>query len=182
MTIFKSEISQKVLGYFFLNPREQLYTNEIAKNLNLDKRNLVKKLKELEKDGLLLKTSRGNMKLYSVNEKYPLYNEYRKIILTTAGVEGALRKILAGLPGIAEAYIYGSYARNAMDASSDIDLLVVGEHKALVLQRSLTALQKTLGREINAVNMDLTEFRHKKAGDDTFLSGVLNGTKVRVFP
>ena len=52
MMLFKSEIAQKVLGYFFLNPQEQLYTNEIAKNLNLDKRNLVKKLKEFEKDGL----------------------------------------------------------------------------------------------------------------------------------
>jgi len=36
MTLFKSEIAQKVLGYFFLNPQEQLYTNEIAENLNLD--------------------------------------------------------------------------------------------------------------------------------------------------
>ena len=63
MIFFKSKIAQKVLGYFFLNPQKQLYTNEIAKNLNLDKRNLVKKLKEFEKDGLLKKTVRGNMKL-----------------------------------------------------------------------------------------------------------------------
>ena len=180
--LFKSEIAQKVLGYFFLNPQEQLYTNEIAKNLNLDKRNLVKKLKEFEKGGLLKKTTRGNMKLYSINDKYPLYNEYRRIILATAGVEGSLRQILAGFPNISEAYIYGSYARDTMDVHSDIDLLVVGGHSVLALQHKLTALQKTLGREINAVNMDTKEFKEKKENSDPFISGILRGKKVRVYP
>jgi predicted nucleotidyltransferase len=180
--LFKSEIAQKVLGYFFLNPHEQLYTNEIAKNLNLDKRNLVKKLKEFEKDGLLKKTVRGNMKLYSINDKYPLFNEYKKIILSTAGIEGALRQMLAGFPDVLEAYLYGSYARNAMDANSDIDLLVVGGHSVLALQRKLTALQKSLGREINVVNMDPNEFKEKKGNNDPFISGIMQGKKVRVYP
>lgn len=171
-----------MLGYFFLNPHEQLYVNEIAKVLKLDKRNLVKKLKEFEKDGLLLKTVRGNMKLYSVNEKFPLYKEYRKIILTTVGIENNLRQILAAMPGVTEAYLYGSYAQDKMDAASDIDLLVVGEHKALALQRSLSELQKTIGREINAVNMDTGEFKAKKTSADPFISGVLKGAKVKVFP
>jgi len=182
MMLFKSEIAQKVLGYFFLNPQEQLYTNEIAKSLNLDKRNLVKKLKEFEKDGLLKKTARGNMKLYSINDKFPLYNEYRKIILTTSGVEVSLRKILAAFPGVSEAYIYGSYARNAMDAHSDIDLVVIGSHSLLALQRKLTALQKTLGREINAVNMDTNEFKEKKESNDPFITGILRGKNLRVYP
>lgn len=169
-----------MLSYFFLNPEEQLYVNEIAKTLKLDKRNLVKKLKEFEADGLLAKTARGNMKLYSANRRNPLYNEYRKIILATAGVEGALRRILAALPGVTEAYLYGSYARNAMDAASDIDLLVVGEHKALVLQRSLSELQRTIGREINCVSMGAGEFQAKKK--DPFISGVLKGEKIKVFP
>ena len=182
MMLLRSEIARKVLGYFFLNPHEQLYTNEIAKNLNLDKRNLVKKLKEFEKDGLLKKTARGNMRLYSINGKYPLYNEYRKIILTTAGAEESLKKILAGFPDISEAYVYGSYARDAMDAHSDIDLLVVGGHSVLALQRKLTALQKTLGREINAVNMDAKEFNEKKENNDPFIAGILNGKKLRVYP
>lgn len=182
MILFRSEIAQKVLGYFFLNPQEQLYTNEIAKNLDLDKRNLVKKLKEFEKDGLLRKTARGNMQLYSINDKYPLYNEYRKIILATVGVESSLRKIVAGFPGISEAYIYGSYARNAMDAHSDIDLLVVGSHSVLALQRKLTTLQKTLGREINAVNMDAKEFEVRKRKSEPFITAILTGKNVRLFP
>ena len=182
MISFKSKISQKVLGYFFLNPAAQLYINEIADTLGLDKRNLAKKLKEFEKEGLLVKHSAGNMKLYSINEKYPLYGEYRKIILSTAGVEDFLKKIMCGVPGILEAYIFGSYARDTMDSHSDIDVLVVGTQSVLALQQKITALQKELGREINAVNMAPAEYERKKIGKDPFLMGVLESPKIRIFP
>jgi predicted nucleotidyltransferase len=69
-----------------------------------------------------------------------------------------------------------------MDAASDIDLLVVGGHSVMALQRKLTALQKALGREINAVNMDPKEFKEKKENKDPFITGVLRGAKVRVYP
>jgi predicted nucleotidyltransferase len=182
MISLKSKISQKVLGYFFLNPQEQLYINEISQKLKLDKRNLVKKLKEFENEGLLKKSLKGNLKLYSANTSYPLYNEYKGIIFVTCGVESSLRKIMAGIGGVSEAYIYGSYARNTMDAHSDIDVLAIGSHSALALQRGLTALQKTIGREINAVNMGVAEFNRKKAGKDSFVTGILGAEKIRIFP
>jgi len=72
MISLKSEITQKVLNYFFLNPQENLYVNELARKLSLDKRNLVKKIRELEKEGLLISQQRGNLKLYSININFPL--------------------------------------------------------------------------------------------------------------
>jgi len=53
MISLRSEITRKLLNYFFLNPEASLYVNELARKLGLDKRNLVKKMKELEKEGLL---------------------------------------------------------------------------------------------------------------------------------
>jgi predicted transcriptional regulator with HTH domain len=47
MISLRSEITKKLLNYFFLNPKESLYVNELSRNLALDKRNLVKKIKEL---------------------------------------------------------------------------------------------------------------------------------------
>ena len=84
LSLFKSSISQTLLRHFFTHPEAQLYINEISKTLNLDKRNLVKKLKEFETAGLLKKQTRGNLKLYSINAQYPLYNEYRRILLAAA--------------------------------------------------------------------------------------------------
>jgi len=76
MISLKSKVTGKVLDYFFINPDSSLYVNELSEKLGLDKRTLVKKLKEIEKEGLLKSESRGNLKLYSINRKYPLYNGY----------------------------------------------------------------------------------------------------------
>ena len=100
MISLKSEITRKLLNYFFLNPKESLYVNELTRNLVLDKRNLVRKIKELETEGVLKSQSRGNLKFYSINRKYPLYNEYRKIVIKTIGFEKGLKSTLKDVKAI----------------------------------------------------------------------------------
>ncbi|KAF0134817.1 MAG: hypothetical protein FD145_385 [Candidatus Saganbacteria bacterium] len=172
MFSLKSEVAQKVLNYFFLNPHESLYINELSRKLSLDKRNLIKKLRELEKEGLLISQPRGNLKLYSINNRFPLYKEYRNIVLKTLGFEEKLKKILKGIPGIEQAYIYGSYAENKMEAHSDIDLLVIGSHRIVVLQKNISQLQQELDREINVVNMDSKELLKRRKHKDPFILNI----------
>lgn len=93
MISLRSQVTKKLLNYFFINPKESLYVNEISRKLHLDKRNLVKKIKELEEKGILKSQKRGNLKIYSINEAYPLYDEYKKIIIKTIGLEEGLRRV-----------------------------------------------------------------------------------------
>jgi len=180
MVSFRSVVTKKLLSYFFINPGESLYANELSRKLRLDKRNLVKKIKELEAEGILKSQTQGNLKLYSINRKYPLYEEYRKIIIKTEGVEPRLKDVLKLIKGIKEAYIYGSYARDTLNAHSDIDLLVIGDHKIISLQREISKLQKEIGREINVVNMDELEFKKKIKNKDPFITGVLEQKHIKV--
>jgi len=180
MISFRSAITIKLLNYFFMNPHEKLYVNEIARKLQLDKRNLMKKIKELEGEGLFKHETRGNLKLYSINTKYPLYNELRRIILKTYGLEDRLRKALKGVKGVKKAYIYGSYAKNKMAPSSDVDILVVGPHNILELQKVLNKIQREIEREINVVNIDEKEFNEKLRKKDPFYSGVVKGNNIRI--
>ena len=180
MVSLRSEITKKLLNYLFLNPKESLYVNELVRKLELDKRNLVKKIRELENEGLLKSQKRGNLKLYSINRDYPLYEEYNKIILKTVGFEDRLRRILEGIEGIKEAYLYGSYAQNSMDVHSDIDLLVIGNQDILMLQRKLNKLQKEIDREINIVNMDGQEFKKRLKNKDPFISEIFKNKHIKV--
>lgn len=180
MISLRSEITKKLLNYFFINPQESLYVNELSRKLNLDKRNLVKKLKELEKDGILKSQIRRNLKLYSINKSYPLYKEYKNIILKTTGLEDKLKKVMKEIAGIVEVYIYGSYAKNKMDAYSDIDLLIIGSHKIVLLQRKLNKLQKDTDREINSVSMDENEFKKRLKNKDPFISEVLRRKHIKI--
>ena len=180
MISLRSTVTKKLLNYFLLNPEESLFINEISRKLDLDKRNLVKKLQELEREGILKSRVRGNQKFYSINKDYPLYNEYKKIIFKTIGIENRLRDILKGVDGIEKVYLYGSYASDKMAAHSDIDLLVIGSHKILSLQKQISRLQKEIDREINVVNMDKKEFKKRKKENDPFLKTIFKGKHIEV--
>ena len=84
-----------------------------------------------------------------------------------------MRKVIKETSGVKEAYIYGAYARDHMDASSDIDLLVVGRHKIIFLQRKLNKIQREIDREVNVVNMDEGEFKQRIKRNDPFITDLL---------
>jgi predicted nucleotidyltransferase len=180
MISLRSQVTRKIVNLFFLNPHETLYINELSRRLALDKRNLVKKLHELDQIGILKNEKKGNLRLYGVNPEFPLYQEYRKIVLKTIGVEEKLRQIVRGTSGVEEAYIYGSYALDAMSAHSDLDLLIVGNHEIKALQKKIVLLQREISREINSVNISEDEFRKRVDMEDPFLSGVLQRKTIRL--
>ena len=180
MISMRSKIAKVLLNYFFLNPEESLFVNEISRKMDLDKRNLVKKLKEFEDEGILASETRGNQKIYSINRLYPLYEEYRKIVSNTIGIENRLKSIIKQVKGIEKVYLFGSYAKDTMEVHSDIDLLVIGDHKIMELQKEISKLQKEIGREINVVNMDKKEFEKRKTEKDPFIETVFKEKNIEV--
>jgi len=54
-----------------------------------------------------------------------------------------------GGSGIQSAWIFGSFAKNEADASSDIDLLIVGQPNQTQLASETRKAEKILRREIN---------------------------------
>jgi len=180
MLALGSEITKKLLSYMMLHTDESLYLNEIVRKFNFDKRNLVKKLKEFEKEELLLKEKRGSEFYYSLNKNFPLFDEYKKIILKTIGIESQLKTILTGFLGIKKAYIIGSYAKNKMDSFSDIDILVIGGADTVELQKKIAVLQKNVKREINLSNFSESEYEKRKKNNDPFFNDVLNGKKIKL--
>jgi predicted nucleotidyltransferase len=100
--------------------------------------------------------------------------------MKTIGLESLLKKALSNIQGVSRAFIFGSYARYSMDASSDIDVLVIGNHDIISLQKSLTKLQKKIDREINLINITQDEFEEKKANGDGFIRHVLENKKIEL--
>lgn len=180
MISLKSKITGKILNYLFINPDDSLYINEMVEKFSVDKRNLIKKLRELEKEGIVANETRGNLKLYSINPHYPLYKELKNILMKTAGFEEIIRKVISGIPGIKKALIFGSYAKNKMEVHSDIDILVVGSHNTIKLQKELSKIQKALDREINMISMDENEYRKRIKNKDPFLSNIIKEKNIQI--
>lgn len=179
MINLNSKISQKVLSYFLLNPEEELYMNEIVKKFSVDRGNLVKKLSEWEKEGILNKTKRGNLSLYKINKHYSLLEEMKKIVQKSFGLEEKLRTIFVKIKGLKRAFIFGSYASNKLEPESDIDILIVGSHKSLEVEREIIKLEKEFDREINIIDMTESEFLKKKKNNE-FVSNIFSNKYIQI--
>jgi len=165
MINFNSKITQKVLPYFFLNQEKEMYLNEIARKFAVDRANLSRKLSEWTAQGILQKNKMGNLSMYKINKKYPMFSEMKKMIEKSFGLERKLRQSLEKIKGLKSAYIFGSYAQDVLSAESDIDLLLVGSHDFLGVQKEIIKLQKFFDREINVIDMTEEELNKKKKSE-----------------
>ena len=178
MISLRSKVTQKVLTFIFLQ-NEEFYARELARRLNVPHSNLINKLHEFENLGLLTSQEKGQEKYYKLNTKFPLLKEYKAIVQKTFGFEEKLREALKKTKGIERAMLFGSYAKNKMDKSSDIDLLVIGRHSTLSLQKNIAKLQKEYDREINVISMSDNEFKRKQK-EDSFLKKILKSPKIEL--
>lgn len=108
-----------------------------------------------------------------------MFSEIRSLVAKTVGVSNILRTALAPLaPKIRVAFVYGSVAKQAETAQSDIDLLIVGSASLDEVIAILSAASQQLGREINPVTYTVREFKAKLASANHFVTSVLREPKL----
>jgi len=97
------------------------------------------------------------------------------------GIRDILHESLTSLKDrIKLAFVYGSIARGEERASSDVDLMVVGEISFSDVVSTLAKIETKLGREVNPTVYGPREFREKLAAKNHFLSSVAREKKLFV--
>ena len=90
-----------------------------------------------------------------------------------------LREALAPLAKkIQWAFIFGSVAQGTERATSDVDVLVVGNASFAAVVEALSAAGNQLHREVNPVVMTATAFEAKRLNRDRFITRVLREPKI----
>lgn len=172
-----SPIRQKVLTYFFTNPHQELHLREIARILEIDPGNLSKEMEKIEAEKIFKTIKKGNLKIYSLNLKYPLYKEIKKIIDKTIGIEKKLQEVLRKTTKIDVAFIYGSFAKEKEDRFSDIDLMIIGNPNEDILISGTSSIETNLKREINYNIFSSQEFRKGLEKKEVFLEEIIKNPK-----
>ena len=173
------EYRRRVLGLLLLHPDEQLHGREIARRTGLPAGTITRELGKLVSAGLLQREKRGNQQLYRADKSCPVFTELASILRKTSGVADVMA---AALVPVAEkidaAFIYGSVARGAETAGSDIDLMLIGSLGFDEAVRLLWPLQASLGREINPQVLSRQEFATR--AQEPFMRDVLSKPKIFV--
>jgi predicted nucleotidyltransferase len=136
-----------------------------------------KELRALEHDGVFSMARKGNLSLYRLNKTYPLFEELKGIVFKTVGVAGLLKDNLENIRGIKSAFLYGSFANESENATSDIDLFIIGSVDENKLITAVNRLEKQLRRDINYSLYTSGEFTQKKRKKDPFIHDVLSSPK-----
>ena len=171
--LLNSKLRRKLLTYSFTHPDENYYVRELSHLIDEDPGNLSRELKRLEAEGLYTSVTKGRVKFFSLNRRYPLFEELKKIIFKTEGVQGSLKDLVQKYDGITLAFLYGSYAKNGERKTSDVDLVVVGEFPRNPFTRRVRQLESQLNREINFTAYAESEFVQERKKQGGFLNLVL---------
>jgi hypothetical protein len=107
----------------------------------------------------------GNNRLVAVNRDHPLYTPMNEIIQATYGPVPVLRELLDGVPGVQDAFVYGSWAaRRSGEAGAfphDIDMLVIGDLEVDELVNIEQAARDRLGVVVNIHRTSAQAWQHR---------------------
>lgn len=169
-------IRRRLLTATLTRPDKWWYLSELAHFLHTRPSSLQRELAALVQSGILQQRRDGRRIYFRAETRSPIFRDLRSIFEKTIGLVPALQTILRPLDDrIACAFIYGSVARREERATSDIDLMIIGEIGLAELSPALRKAEKRLGREVNVTNYSVDEFGRKVAESDHFLTTVLNG-------
>ncbi len=169
-----TETQQKVLGLLYGQPNRSFYTKEILRQTGMGVATIKRELDRMLAAGILRMTRIGNQHHYQADPRCPIYGELLGIVKKTFGVTEVIRRALEPLAGkIDWAFIFGSVASGKETATSDIDLLVLGEAGFAEVVSALYPVQATLGREVNPKIYRKEEWARMETANDAFVTEVL---------
>jgi predicted nucleotidyltransferase len=171
---------QRVLGLLFGQPSRSFYATELIGLVGAGSGTVQRELARLEQSGLVTVRRVGSQKHYQANSASPLFSELTSIARKTVALAEPLRAALKPLASrIDAAFVYGSVAKRADTATSDIDLMVVSE--SLTYAEIFGALEKLsakFGRKINPTVYTREEMAKRRREGQTFVTRVLRQPKV----
>jgi len=169
-------VRRGVLSATLTRPDKWWYLSELAHFLHTRPSSLQRELAALVQSGILEQRRDGRRTYFKAETRSPIFGDLRSIFEKTVGLVPTLKTVLRPFEDrIACAFIYGSVARREERATSDIDLMIIGEVGLSELSTTLRKAEKRLGREVNVTNYSVDEFGRKVAASDHFLTTVLKG-------
>ena len=178
-----SKVQQRVLALIFGQPERSFYTSEILRKVHSGTGAVERELSRLQRSGLVSVERIGNQKHYRANHQSPIFAELRSLVVKTVAVIEPIRKSLEPYSdSIKAAFVYGSVAKGTDTASSDIDLMVIGDDlNYSELYAALQDAEDALCRKVSPVFLSLGDWRRKASEKGSFVSKVNLLPKIFVF-
>lgn len=176
--LLSSRVRASIFHLLFGIDSKELYMRDLVRRSGFSIGAVQTELKKLLSLELITQRKDGNRLYFHANKIHPLYSDLRNIVLKTNGLAAIIKDALIHSDKIMYAFIFGSVARSEQTASSDIDLMVLGDLSLRQLAKMLSGLSNKLCREINPHSMSGEEFIRRKNDGDPFINRICKEAKI----
>jgi DNA-binding transcriptional ArsR family regulator len=174
LPLLRSPLLGELLAWMYLHPDQTCSITDLARRFAVSQSTVSREADRLVASGLIREERRGNLRLLRASLDSPLARPLTELLTLTYGPASVLGELLATIDGVAEAYIYGSWAaRHAGETGPpprDVDVLVVGDADDDDLFDAARSAERRLGREVNVHRV--TRAKWQKPDSDPFLTSV----------
>lgn len=198
--LFGSKTRVKLLQLFMSNPNRPFYVREITRKIDEQINSVRRELANLLSIGIISSDNNNNRLYYEVNQKYQYFDALAAIFagkkIVSAGStskakskkadledkiapeEKEIKKIvhnpisdrLLKTGNVKLVLLTGQFTR---DATSDVDLLVVGDVNMSQFEKEIAEIEKAESKELRYAVFKLEEFIYRKQIHDRFIINAL---------
>lgn len=153
LPVFRSKLQGDLLARVLLNPDGEHSLTELAERVRGSVAAVQREVERLEKAGIVRSRRVGRSRLVTAETSSPLCEPLSRLVLLTFGPGHVVAEELAGVDGIDDVYLFGSWAARyegiAGQAPVDLDVLVIGDPDRDAVHSAALRAEERLGREVN---------------------------------
>lgn len=168
--LLRSDAQGELLTLLLLHPEAEYTLTEIARRIGVSLPTVHAEVARLVAGGLVTDRRVGQARLVRAATGHVLFRPLVELLELTYGPVAVLPDVLAGVGGVREVYLYGSWAARRAgepgDPPRDVDVLVVGSTAREVLLDVGEQAGRRLHREVNVTRIAPKVW---DAGEDPFV-------------
>jgi DNA-binding transcriptional ArsR family regulator len=168
--LLRSDAQGELLALLFLHPDQEYSLSEIARRVGVSLPTVHAEVGRLVQAGLLSERRLGQARLVRARGEHVLVRPLTEILELTYGPTAVLPDVLGSLPGVRQAFVYGSWAARRLGepgaAPRDVDVVVVGTTSRMRLAAAEEEAARRLHREVNITRISPAVWG---AGEDPFV-------------
>ncbi|MFI6586531.1 winged helix-turn-helix domain-containing protein [Embleya sp. NPDC050493] len=174
LPILRSRMQGELLALVLLHPEREYSITELATDVGVTPTAVLREVDRLTDAGILTDRKVGRSRLVKARTDTPLYRPLSELMSVSFGPLPVLTDALAGLEGVQQAYIYGSWAARYNGEQGppphDVDVLVVGAPDADALFDLAEEVSRRVRRVVNVHRVSVEAWETHT--DDPFLTSV----------
>lgn len=153
LPIFRSRQQAELLADILDVPDRERSLAELTVRLGVPAASVHREVERAEAAGIVRSRRVGRTRLVSADTASPYFTPLRDLLVRAFGVPARLRAALAGVDGVEEVYIFGSWAarwhgERGTRPVGDIDVLVLGHADRDAVYTATHEVGVAVGREI----------------------------------